>query len=289
MGVGLFLLIALGWFGLAWLSAQSALTDKMLRDELINQAVGKDSIWNLTRLLKPALYFTADALPWSILTGIGLWRIWKHPPADPQHRRFLRFSFYWFVGGLTLFSLATHQRADLLTPLLAPAGWIAAREAVRIFSSITIPMWRRIGFGATVAAGLFLAVYQEIRGTQNHRIALSVEMRQLAREVRPHLDHNTPLYSIDAPFAFQFYMESANPMLSVEDAVAVLTQYPAPVIAVSEQYPQLRQEAEARGIPLTEIATWPDIDNPTLRLITRGLPDTPPFDSSEGNWDDEVF
>lgn len=270
IGLLLFMGITLGWFIWAWSVASTQLTDKMLRDELMNQAVGKQPLLDLTRVVKPTLYFIANTLPWSILVGLGLRRIWKQPAESALQRRFERFAFCWFLGGLLLFSLATHQRADLLAPLLAPGAWIAGREATILFGRLSLPTWRRIGIAATIVAATFLLIYQELRGTQNARIALTVEMRRLAQQVRPRIEADAPLYSVDVPFAFQYYMQSGNPVLSVEAAADILAQSPAPIVAVSDQYDQLREHADSRGISLTEVANWPDDDHPVIRILTRG-------------------
>jgi len=127
-GVTLFLLIVFGWFGLACLRSPH-IVDDLIRSELVRHAVMSAPGH---RLGKPPSDFVANFAPWSILTILGLWRIWMHPAADDARRRFDRFCFWWFVGGLLLFAISPHNPARLLYPVVPPAAIIAGCEADRL-------------------------------------------------------------------------------------------------------------------------------------------------------------
>lgn len=128
-GIGLFLLLTLGWLLPAILSAGQPLIDKLFLEELVGQAtgVGKGGFPG-RNLPKPTLYFILRFLPFSLFALYGLWRIVRHPAAEADARRFERFLFCWIVGGIILFSIASHHRGDLLLPLWPAAALLAGRE-----------------------------------------------------------------------------------------------------------------------------------------------------------------
>lgn len=132
-GLLLFLLIVGGWFGLAWLGEGQALIDKLIGRELVGHVV-KDRKSGLpsTLLWQQPLFNLGRAAPWSLLAYYGMWRFWRRPAAADDERRFERFLVCWFGVGLLLFSLAPHQRADLLWPLMPAAALIAGRELARL-------------------------------------------------------------------------------------------------------------------------------------------------------------
>ncbi len=131
-GLGLFLLLVLGWLVPAILSAGQPLVDKLFFEELVGQAtgVGKGGFPG-RNLPKPTIYFVLRFLPFSLFAAYGLWRIARHPAAQAAERRFERYLFCWIVGGIILFSLASHHRGDLLLPLWPAAALLAGREMAR--------------------------------------------------------------------------------------------------------------------------------------------------------------
>src|SRR5690606_14459424 len=121
--VGVLVVIAFagGWVYLAWRDSGSAFIDKIFGRELVGHMVtsvrGKPP---LAEFYLPVLYYLGRFAPGSVLTAIGLWAVMARPAADPTVRRFERFVWWWFVVGLVVFSIAPHQRPDLMTPI-----WVA--------------------------------------------------------------------------------------------------------------------------------------------------------------------
>jgi len=131
-GIALYLVICLGWFAAAFYQSGGDLFERMIVQELFGHSAGvRRGSFPLSNLPKPSLFFIGRFLPFSIPAIAGLWRVFKHPEADPEARRFERFLFCWFTAGLILFSLATHHRADLLLPLWPAAALLAGREMIR--------------------------------------------------------------------------------------------------------------------------------------------------------------
>ena len=77
-GIALFLLLTVGWLALSTWQLGSQVTDKLIREELLPQAIGKsDGHYPGTLLWQPCLYYLGRAAPWSVLTYFGLWQVWK--------------------------------------------------------------------------------------------------------------------------------------------------------------------------------------------------------------------
>src|SRR5262249_44657975 len=92
LGVGLFLLITGGWFGLAWLHDGPPVVAKLLGKELVGHAI-TEARGHIPGALfyQPPLYYLARAAPWSVLAYLGLWRVWRRPSSEDTERRFERF------------------------------------------------------------------------------------------------------------------------------------------------------------------------------------------------------
>src|SRR6266481_3078479 len=127
-GMLLFLALTCGWFLLAYREFGRPLAAKMLGQEFIGHAVEGGGHFPGALIYQQPLYYLGRAAPWSLLAYYGLWRVWRRPAQEALERRFERFLFCWFVPGLALFSLAPHQRGDLLWPLMPAGALIAGRE-----------------------------------------------------------------------------------------------------------------------------------------------------------------
>ncbi|OQY64577.1 MAG: hypothetical protein B6D47_13175, partial [Rhodocyclaceae bacterium UTPRO2] len=74
----------------------------------------------------------------------------RHPAVDAAARRFERFLFCWIVGGIVLFSLASHHRGDLLLPLWPAAALLAGREMARLAERMGRPLTGAVLAGLTL-------------------------------------------------------------------------------------------------------------------------------------------
>jgi 4-amino-4-deoxy-L-arabinose transferase-like glycosyltransferase len=140
---------------LAYWQFGQPLIDKMLGKELLGHAItsGKKA-WPGSHFYQPPLYYLGRAAPWSLLAYYALWRIYKHPSLDAVERHFERFLFCWFLVGLLLFSLAPHQRADLLWPIMPAGALVAGRELARLVSHLK-PATVKVIQTALVLIGVF--------------------------------------------------------------------------------------------------------------------------------------
>lgn len=127
-GVALFLLICGGWFTAAVYSHGQPVIDKLIGRELVGHAVNAESGKGmLSRPHLPLLYFLARFMPWSPIAVLSLIRVVLKPGKDDGQRRLERWCVCWLVGGLVLFAIPGHQRADLLLPLFPAASVLVGR------------------------------------------------------------------------------------------------------------------------------------------------------------------
>ena len=183
-GVGLFLLVTAGWLALSYWQLGPPVLEKLLGKELKAHAVTASGgrlpgslFW------QPFLYYLGRAAPWSLLAYYGLWRIWRSPDPEAGLRRFERFLFCWFGFGLFVFSMAPHQRADLLWPLMPAGALIAGRELERLTQSLRPTLFYPC-FAAllAVAMGGFALYYLGPRG-HTTIIQQTVSLKMLAGEL----------------------------------------------------------------------------------------------------------
>jgi 4-amino-4-deoxy-L-arabinose transferase-like glycosyltransferase len=236
-GIALFLLIAGGWFLLAYHQVGKPLTDKFFGQELASAAVSEGGHRPGTLFYRPPLYYLGRAAPWSVLACLAVWRVWRRPALEPSERRLERFLCCWFLGGLFIFSTAPHQRADLLWPIMPAAALLAGREVERLRAALahrTLQIRGRrwaafdCAFGAFVA--LMLCGYafnyfgpQARTPIVRQTLAVKTLAAQLAREPGAAF----PLWHTDDPMALQIYLNTWRPRISFERAAALL-RGPAP-------------------------------------------------------------
>ena len=261
-GIGVFLVIAGGWFLAALYAWGPDLADKMIFDELFGQATGarKDSFPG-ENLPKPTLYFLGRFLPFSLFAFYGLWRVFRHPESEPRLRRFERFLFWWIVGGLFLFSLAAHHRADLLLPLWTAGALLAGREIAYLCERIGR---RPVVLGTTVVGFLILGTtlwnYHYLTKKRAEIAQYGMHAREaaevfLASGLDPHaLDH------LDTPVTFQLYLGTFRTWSPPGEMIARIESGESLLVAVEapEKYPQLFDSFESVSM---EIFRWPGAES----------------------------
>lgn len=271
-GIAVFLLLTLGWLVPALVSAGQPLVDKLFFQELVGQAagVGKGS-YPGRNLPKPTLYFMLRFLPFSLFVLYALWRIVRHPAAEAEARRFERFLFCWIVGGIVLFSLASHHRGDLLLPLWPAAALLAGQEMARLAA--------RIGMRATAAvlAGLTFFFLAGTWWTYHHRAARdSEEVRYtLAAEAAARALAQSGLdvkriRHLDTPVTLQLGLGTFNIWLDEEEALRLAKGNDPVLLAVEapQDFPRLFGPG---GPVLKEVFRWPpSAGRPALRVFQSG-------------------
>lgn len=242
-GVGIYFLLTGGLFYLAYRELGPPLIAKVIGKELVGQALAggaQKQYFPGMLIWQQPLYYLGRAAPWSFLAYYGLWRIWKRPAAEVHERRFERFLFCWFVVGLTIFSIAPHQRADLLWPIMPAGALIAGRELARL----TGRWGDRVVFSALATAivillGGFGIYYGRIRA-QTGVVRKSVAVRELAAKLEAAASPEAPLTYLDAvrpkqtdtPAALQAYLNVFRRPVSAERAADLLRGPVACFVAV---------------------------------------------------------
>ncbi|MCQ3925477.1 MAG: hypothetical protein DPW12_15145 [Rhodocyclaceae bacterium] len=257
-GIAVFLLLTLGWLVPAIVSAGEPLVSKLFFEELVGQAtgVGKGGFPG-RNLPRPTLYFILRFLPFSLFALYALWRIVRHPAAEADARRFERFLFCWIVGGIVLFSLASHHRGDLLLPLWPAAALLAGREMA--------PLATRIGgrLTAAVLAGLtlfFLAgtwwTYHDKAARDSEEVRYTVAAEQAAHALAASGLDVKRIHHLDTPVTLQLGLDTFRVWIDEAEALRLAKGSEPVLLAVEspEDFPRLFGPG---GPALREVFRWP--------------------------------
>lgn len=253
-GLALLLLLAGGWFLLAYRAAGDALVAKMIRSELVGHAVNREGAPpGLGLILVPA-YFLSRFAPWSLLAFWGAWEAMRRPDARPEVRLLQRFATAWLLAGVVVFGLASHQRGDLVAPLMPAGAVLAAIPAARWLAPWTV---RRL-LSTAIAVSLALAIGVHVQH-RLHRRAVYHESHGLQLLAEAFLRSGgdpTRLVHVDAPFALQFHLGTMLRALTVEQAAERLRQDPTLAVAVRDRGALARALGD-RAEQLQTLVAWP--------------------------------
>jgi hypothetical protein len=186
-----------------------------------------------TLFYQPILYYLGRGAPWSLFGVYGLWRVWRVPSPEAPVRRFERFLFCWFLFGLVLFSSASHQRGDLLWPIMPAVALLAGRELDRLTRRA-----RRLLDGAIVAVVVLMLagfiLYYFGPHARSAIVRQTVSLKDTAAELARYGGSEFPLSHVDDSMGLQVYLNSWHARVSADHAAALL-RGPDPVfIAVSD-------------------------------------------------------
>jgi len=266
LGVALFLVIVFGWFGLAYLRWGPRIVDNLIRSELVRHAV-----MNVPghRFGKPPSDFLANFAPWSILTILGMWHIWAHPAPDDGRRRFDRFCFCWFLGGLLVFAISPHNPARLLYPVIPPAALIAGCEADRLTRGLR-PAARVVGCAVAIVIALtvFTLKYHHWDHRRDH-VHRTLAILRMHDAIASRVGEDFPLtYTRDVPFALQLTFNSMRPAVTNRNAAALLrSEVPAYVLV--RDATSVRRRMGHGAPPLYEIVGVSIGSTPYLSLLSN--------------------
>ena len=261
-GLALYGLITFGWFALAYQEMGQVVIDKMLKREMIFHAVTDETGDVIGQnFYKPVIYFLHRFLPWSLPACAGFWRVWKRPSASEPDRRFERFLLCWFLVGLVVFSIAPHQRGDLLAPIIPPAALLAGREIALLLKSFRR---ERVVLGAVVFALATLGVTARhyFKRTEETLVQKTRGMEQLARSI-----DGVPMIHVDTPFTLQFYLNTMQVITPPEKAGEMLSSTNPIVVALCD-FNRVRPWIE-EGVEIHELARWPETGEPFVRVISN--------------------
>ena len=221
IGIALFLTITLGWFWLAYQQCGQGFIAKVVGRELVAHVVSPEHGSFGIGFVKAPFYWLTRFLPWSIVALVGLLRVWMHPAADEMERRFERFLFCWLLGGLLIFSLATHQRGDLPLPLDPPAALLAGREIARWLRHWTSKQLLLRALATAVLVFGAYAPYLHVVFARTSEARRSEGIQSLARRLAGD-SSLPPLLHVDDPYALQFHLNAMNRAVSFEAAARAL-------------------------------------------------------------------
>lgn len=273
VGVALFLLISLGWFGLAYWQEGWPLVQKQIGRELIDHSVTNPSgdVMGAT-FYKSPYYFLTYFAPGSLVALLGFWRVWRRPSADDWTRRFERFLFCWFFFGMVLFTLAAHQRRDLLFPIYPPAALIVGRELARLAERVRPAIVTGVTAG-TVGASLllFFLVYHVWTAplvTQAGILEETRDLEELARSLRKTAGSTIPITYTDCHYGLQYYLGTTYPPVSLDEAVELLRGDGAAFFAVHD--PEGLKRRMRPGDPeLHVVACYPHSGEPYASIVSN--------------------
>lgn len=258
-----------GWFLLAYAQVGSALTEKQIGRELVGHLSGGSAggHWPGAKPFHPLLYFLSRYAPWSLLAGVGFWRVWRRPAARADERRFERFLFCWFAVGLAVFVVAPHKRADLLLPLLPAAALLAGRELARWLAHVRPA---RIMQGATALGLVVLAslpVLARLKVEADAVTRQTLAMKDLAAWLQTHAPPDLPLTFVGNTMTLQFYLQRHQFHVTPEHAARRLSEAPACYLAVAD-YAAL-EPFRPGAAPWHELARYPAQGEPFIRLLSN--------------------
>jgi hypothetical protein len=268
LGIGLFLLITIGWFLLAYHSAGKPFIDKIVGKELVGHAVG-EAKYHIpgTLFYQPPLYYLGRGAPWSLLGIYGLWRVWWAPSCETSARRFERFLFCWFVFGLILFSLASHQRGDLLWPIMPAAALLAGRELDRLSRRATRIFDIAIAAVAVVMIGGFVYYYFGPHA-QSSIVRQTLWLNDAVAEIARDGGSEFPLTHLDDPMGLQIYLNTWRPRVTAEHAFALL-RGPEPAFIAVNDIKKLEAARKPEDPPIYTVVPSPDNKGYPVRIVSN--------------------
>jgi 4-amino-4-deoxy-L-arabinose transferase-like glycosyltransferase len=276
-GVILFIVLTFGWLGAAvWALGQPVIDKLFLREFVFHIVEGEQKKPPGSMVYLSPLYYLAHAVPWSVLSYVGIWRIARRPADGVDERRLERFLFCWFMGGLVLFSLAPHQRGDLLWPLLPAGALIAGRELDRRFQQVHPA---KVSRGALIVTVLGVACFAiEFFGfhVRRPRVLQTVALQRLAAEFERRGGSAAELLHTDDPAGLQVFLNTYRQPITFERAAERLREPGRVCIAVSN-WPALQALRQPTDPP---VFTLLEDDGPLPFLHVRIVSNRPDLNPS---------
>lgn len=275
-GLLVFSAICLAWILPALWFHGRELIDKMIFEELLGHVAsadnGKVEANLLMRFLKPTTHFLSRFAPFSLFACYGIYRVFRRPAADESERRFERFLTCWLLLGMVIFTIAAHQRADLLLPLWPAGALLAGREMARLAVKMG---GRRMAWGTAAAcvpllAGAWLN-YHPLPGKDLKSTAYSKTVREAADAFRATgIDPRAVRY-LGAPTTFQYYLGTAEMRTTAEAIVERKDGAAKTLVATAGE---TLDPARFAGAKVGEVFRWPveSYQDPVVRVYELRWP-----------------
>jgi 4-amino-4-deoxy-L-arabinose transferase-like glycosyltransferase len=245
-----------GWLLAAWSAYGDEVINEIIGRELLRHAVSGDSgELAILRFYEAPLYLLSRFAPWSFFTIAAIVRIVRRPAAGDTRRRFERFMACWIVAGLAIFSLAGHQRPDLIFPLIAPSAWLAG-------SVLADLRWLR-GPGRTFAAACVLAavtlpalgVVYAVHYPDERDVRTGLQAKRIAGELQAEVGTEFPIVYASVPLAMQIYQGLWRHYATDEIACDLLLEA-EPVFVAVNGYGAFIDRCERSGATIHVIHHW---------------------------------
>ncbi len=280
LGITLFFALCGGWFVAAWWSEGSALIDKMFFKELIGHSVGgvgKGRTWG--HIVQPTLFLLLRYLPFSIFAALGIYRVLRSPAANDSERRLERFLVCWIVVGLIIFTIAKHQRADLVWPMWPPAAILAGREIARRFSHWSGKTHYLAASSAAICVLTIVlairATLPETRGQYAREEQLASAAEQAAEEIKTAGLEVSKLYHVRSPLTLQMHLGTFRQWTSPEALERLLETSTTPIdVVFGSAGPSELKLGNSTAAP-NLLLRWPhDVSKPAVVQVFRFSPNT---------------
>jgi 4-amino-4-deoxy-L-arabinose transferase-like glycosyltransferase len=265
-GLAVYCIVTLGWLLAAIHEMGPGVARKMLGGELAAHALDPAYGFPGRGIFTTPIYFVSRFLPWSVLSLAAAVRILWISRSDARVSNLERFLACWLVGGLVPFALATHQRGDLVAPLLPPAALLGGRELARWTRGLSE---RFLWIGSLIlAAGVLIGTSVGYRiAAKNIVVQRSEGMRQLAETVRTSMGPNQQVQIVDAPFALQLHLNQFQTPISYETAAQLLETGSGAAVAVLDLPRLISLLTPTRAASVETIARWPSSGVPWIQVV----------------------
>ena len=258
-GIILFLSITLTWFFLAYDHCGREFIDTILSRELVGHAVGgyKDKI-PFIGFYEPTFYFLTRFFPWSILSVLGFWRIWQRPSHDLTCRTAERFVLCCFFFGVAVLSLASHQRGDLIFPLLPAASLIAGNAAAQRFHFPTARSFFLPAAAIVVIALIATGTYYYLFRSHDPLVRATCRLKDAAGQIDAMLSSGTRVEYVGTDYTLQFYLNTLQPLITLGEAVRLMAG-PGPIYIVMRSTYRDAIKTYLPGVPVYVLFQSEDI------------------------------
>jgi len=265
-GIGVFALVCGGWLALVLSGHRDEFVDKMLRRELLAQAVNDGGKFPLQSFWEAPVSVVMHFLPWSPLAIWGLAKTFRRHSGNGD-RSFERFVACWFLVSLVLFSVAAHQRGRLMWPLIPAFALFAGRELDTWLKGVSERVIYRWAAAVTLLTILGLALYHQVLMGYSLRCKQTLAMRDLATRLRKSLGEKPPVTYVDAPFAVQFYLGYLQFDSTAPAAAASLNDTKSAYVVASER--GVRRVLDSTTNRVFTLFTWPKTGRPVVELLSN--------------------
>lgn len=126
-GIAIFLLIALPWYIYECIHSHGAFFEEFFIRQNFSRFTGDAAVYRKSSPFwhyLPKLF--AGALPWSILTAVGVLTSYKRI-LRPRFSAGTKFLLFWFLPGFIFFSFSSVKRVDYLLPLFPAFAILTAK------------------------------------------------------------------------------------------------------------------------------------------------------------------